>query len=468
MSINLMDLVKDQLTDGIMDKLSSAIGENTSATSSAVSHFLPALMGGIIDKGSSQSGASSIMKLITDNALGGDTLSNLGSLLGGGDKTSTFMKLGGTLLSGLLGSRQDSMLSNLLSLTGLGRKSGSSLLSFLAPIVLGQLGKLISRDNMDAGGVQRLLSSQKSYLANSAVSGASHSSSSSDGGGMGWLKWLLPLLLIGALLWYFMGCGGDKSVAADADKVEESATTSSNDTHGHTHTGDSHDGHSHDHSHDGHSHDHAHDHSGSTTSSTTGTTTNAGTDELVTLSIDADGNLVSSTGEIVAKAGEFKEVDGKYLDKDGNEISLLKKIGNAVGGAAKATAGAVGDAAGATKDAFVNLFGGLFSKKEKIGSTYSLTQIEFNDENHRITNFSKAEVEGLAAALKAYPDAKIQVQVHSNDGDKITGERAKVVRDMLVTLGVAKDQISAKGMGDGDAAKASAEKVEIMVEQTVK
>lgn len=63
--------------------------------------------------------------------------------------------------------------------------------------------------------------------------------------------------------------------------------------------------------------------------------------------------------------------------------------------------------------------------------------------------------------------------MHSNDGDndkqnkEFTKLRAEVVRDMLVTLGVDKKQISFKGMGKEDASKASGEKVEIMVEQTV-
>lgn len=96
---------------------------------------------------------------------------------------------------------------------------------------------------------------------------------------------------------------------------------------------------------------------------------------------------------------------------------------------------------------------------------YSLQKITFNNENHRITNFSKNEVEGLAAALKAHPDSKIQVQVHTKDGGDVSKKRAEVVHDMLVTLGVKDGQISYKGMGDKDAAKAAAGKVEIMVEK---
>ena len=97
----------------------------------------------------------------------------------------------------------------------------------------------------------------------------------------------------------------------------------------------------------------------------------------------------------------------------------------------------------------------MFTKKEGVQSTYTLTNIVFNPENHRITNYSKAEVEGLAAALKADPNSKITVQAYTMDGKnakenkELSKTRAMVVHDMLVTLGVPEKQISAEGLGDG-------------------
>jgi len=166
-------------------------------------------------------------------------------------------------------------------------------------------------------------------------------------------------------------------------------------------------------------------------------------------------------GKILAAKGQYKEMDGYYVDNEGKKIGLLSKIGAAVSGVATKTA-----------DGFKKVFSNLFKGKEKVGSTYLLTKIEFDDTSHKITDFSKGEVEGLASALKEMPDAKIKVQVYSNDGkdDKenkeFTKMRANVVHDMLVTLGVKENQISFEGMGKKDAAKAAAEKVEIRVEQT--
>ncbi len=500
MSINLMDLVKENLTDGVMDQLSSLIGENKSTTSSAIGKFLPALMGGVAQKGSTESGAGSLLKLITDNGLGADTLGSLGSVLMGGDKSSAFLKMGGSLLSSILGSNQDSMLGKLISLTGLGRKSSSSLMGFLAPIVMGQIGKIVKNKGLNALGLKNLLGEQKGYiakampvglgLASSAASGSNQASSNDGGGGMGWLKYLLPLLLLLAALWYFLRGGSDDTT--DATSSTNTELTSSESHHGHSHDGHSHDGHTHTHADGTVHHGEAHGDATNNTINSSMDKTNQVVGDIkdaVTYSVDAAGNLVSSTGEVMAKKGEFSIKDGMYLDADGNELNFMQKLGNAakgaagaVGDAGKAVGGAVGDAgkavggavagaAGKTKDAFVGLFSGMFSDKAKTGSTYGLHDIEFNKENHRITNFSKSEVEGLAAALSTNPNSKIQVQVHSADGKdggdnkKLSKIRAEVVRDMLVTLGVDKGQISFKGMGSDDAGKAAANAVEIMVEQ---
>lgn len=115
------------------------------------------------------------------------------------------------------------------------------------------------------------------------------------------------------------------------------------------------------------------------------------------------------------------------------------------------------------------MFGNMIVKKEGANTTYALSDIKFKKEGHRIAGFSKAEVEGLAAALKSNTTGKIEVHVYTADGknDKenadFSDKRANVIRDMLVTLGVNKDQISAIGKGTEDATKAATGKVDIVV-----
>ena len=168
---NLLDLVKDQLTDGVMDSVSSLIGESSSTTSAAVGSFLPALLEGVISKGSTESGAESLIGMINDNDLGGGLLGNLGGLLGGGESSSTLLKMGGSLLSGLLGNNQSTLLNALMQLTGLKKSSSSSLLSILAPIAMSVIGSMIKKKGLNAGGLLKYLTGERNVVASALPAG---------------------------------------------------------------------------------------------------------------------------------------------------------------------------------------------------------------------------------------------------------------------------------------------------------
>ena len=219
--------------------------------------------------------------------------------------------------------------------------------------------------------------------------------------------------------------------------------------------------------------------------------------------VDANGDLLNKKGKLVKKAGDFKLEGGFYVDSNGEKIKrnidkakekMNKKMGEAkekigeakdklgeaaantkdkLGSAVDNTKAAVGAAAaGLSKDKVKSSFNKLFNTKA-VGTVYALHDIAFDKKSHRLVKMSKEEVEGLAAALKDHPASRIQVQVHTADGKnkseckEIAGLRAKVVKDMLVTLGVDADQISSKGLGltTEDAAKAVANTVEVVVEK---
>ena len=98
MAINLLDLVKTQLTDGVVGKAASFLGENQSVTQSGISAMLPAILGGIVNKGSTIGGAQSILEMVTSGNHDGSIFDNLGSIFGGGSSTDGLMKTGSSLL----------------------------------------------------------------------------------------------------------------------------------------------------------------------------------------------------------------------------------------------------------------------------------------------------------------------------------------------------------------------------------
>ncbi len=474
MAFNLLEAVQDQLNDNILGKVAGVAGIGGDAAGSAMKSFLPTLLGGIINKGSTASGAGDLLDMVTKGGHNGGMLDNLGSVLGG--DTKGLMDTGNGLLSGIFGNNLSSIFNILGKVTGLTRGSSGSLMGLLAPIAMNVIGRQIKKKSLNAGGLKDMLSGQRGYVQSgipqdarsilgfadtgktTTTTSTTHATETKSGGGL--MKWLLPLALLLAALWFLTrmgGCGGTgttTAVDADADKTTTTTTTHSSGTHTHA------DGTVH--SNDAHTHS-AGDAAGKVVDKAAEIGSNAAdgvkgaADKVAagvagaagaaaTYMVDAAGNLVDGDGKILFKKGDFMEKDGYYVDKDGNKIGqILGKVKDAVVGAAEKTA-----------DAFKNLFSGMVTKKAGSESTYSLTKIQFDPENHKITSFSKAEVEGLAAALKANPTGKIQVQATTNDagGKKVASLRAKVIEDMLVTLGVGKKQISSQGMdGSGETYK---------------
>ena len=115
-------------------------------------------------------------------------------------------------------------------------------------------------------------------------------------------------------------------------------------------------------------------------------------------------------------------------------------------GAGKAAnaAGTTLSAAGmAAKEKFTGMF-----KTGSSASAFTLSDITFDPSGNKIKNYNKDEVMALAAALKADPKAKIQVQAFGKNKAIATG-RAKLIQQILTTLGVNAGQLSTKGMSDG-------------------
>jgi hypothetical protein len=228
--MNIVDLVKDQLTSQVLGSLGSLVGTNEAQTKAATAAAVPAMLGGLAKLAGTSQGAGQLA-----SALGGLDLGMLGNLAGvlGGSNASKMADKGGSLLGTLFGNSATSMIVETLA-SFLGIKGGiaRSMLSYLAPVVLGTVAKQLtsSGKSIDASGIQSLFADQSRNIQSalpaglslgdfgsiakavtSATSGgASHSSHASHGhverkqessGFPSWLPWLaLPLIAIGAFL----------------------------------------------------------------------------------------------------------------------------------------------------------------------------------------------------------------------------------------------------------------------------
>jgi len=517
MSINLLKMLQDQMGSSVVDQASKFLGESSSNTSSGINALLPSILGGLISKGNTESGASGIMDMITKGNYDGSILDNLGNVFSGGSSTSNFMNAGSLLTSSLFGgSKLGSVLDVVTKSTGMRRSSSSSLMNLLAPIVMGMVGKQVKSNGLNASGLRSMLMGQKDHVAAAMPAGMGSvlGLSSMKGAvtekvtaatsrtataardtvkesanvvgetaksGASWLRWALPLVLLVAVGgWLFTRGGADKIGDAAGNMTDAAGNMAGDMKDGATKTMNA-------------AGDMASDAAGNMKDGAN-KAGNAVTGAAGNMK-DAAGNMTDAAGNVVSDAKntagnmaqDAKNAAGNMAEdtKDGaNKLGAkiknaavktgdavggaANKTGDAVGNAAKATGNAVGNAAKATGNALSaagmkakETFSGMF-KSGSSAPAFTLHDITFDPTSNKITDYNKDEVMALASALKADPDAKVEIQAFSNAGKNaiankgIATSRAALIEQILTTLGVKSSQLSTKGMAAKDEANANA------------
>jgi len=218
--MSLVDLIKDQLSSDVLEKLSSAIGESPEKTRAATNAAVP-----------------SVLSMLANSVLGGK---GLDSLLGalrdfeGTDPVATLRApgtpappAGGDILGSLLGtSSLSSLIGVLAKFAGVGLPAIKTLLGFIGPMILSALAsQLRSRGGFSAANLTSLLTAEKANFAKAIPAGLSladlttlpheHAANPTttarpvttrpeETSLPGWLLPLLALGLIGAGLYFFM------------------------------------------------------------------------------------------------------------------------------------------------------------------------------------------------------------------------------------------------------------------------
>lgn len=163
MAFNIVDLVKDQIGDAVVEQLGGVLGGSKDVTSKAVDGAIPSILEGLMNKAGSAEGADSIFKAVQDQDDG--ILSNIGDLIGGGID-SPFASMGFTVLRSLLG---NSMLGNIAGaiggFSGLGRSKSSSMLGLVAPIIFGVLKRKVLGGGLNAASLASMLNGQKDNIS---------------------------------------------------------------------------------------------------------------------------------------------------------------------------------------------------------------------------------------------------------------------------------------------------------------
>jgi OmpA-OmpF porin, OOP family len=252
MSFNLIDAAKGIFTNELVNKASSYLGESENSVAKAISGILPSVIGGIADKSASTEGANTIAGMAQEQH-GSGILGSIGSFFG--NEGGGLLNKGAGLLGSLFGDSKMGILTSLISsFSGIKSASATSLLSMAAPAVMGFLGKHAADNNLNAGGLASMLSSQKDNIAaalpsglnlgsvfnsfsgtagnaastvrNAAGSAAGYADNAVEKTGSA-MKWLLPLLLLAlaaaAVLYFWRGCNKtDAGASHDGDGKDTS------------------------------------------------------------------------------------------------------------------------------------------------------------------------------------------------------------------------------------------------------
>jgi OmpA-OmpF porin, OOP family len=171
MAGNLFDLVSGYLTPSVVSKMAAVVGESPALTQKAVDVAIPALAGAACNRASTPNGASELLSMLSPSSFDSGVVSNFASQLTGGAATQNLMRSGGNLLSGLLRGNTNSVAGLVAEASGISVPGASSLLSLIAPLVFGILGREASSHNLSASGLSSFLSSHRDTIQQLAPSG---------------------------------------------------------------------------------------------------------------------------------------------------------------------------------------------------------------------------------------------------------------------------------------------------------
>lgn len=444
MAVNLLELAKSYLTDGVVGQVSTMLGENEQNTQKAFNGALPAILSGLVQKSAEPGGTSAIMDMIGEvmspNRAAGDVvspnggiLSQLSGLLTSGTQSNGLLSMGASIIQSLFGSKTDAITGALSSYSGIKQSSASSLMSIAGPILLSVLGKKLASDGTGISGVAGLLSSQSATIQSAIPSGFGallgsipglsllgglsgkvndltspsvnttrvttpvvppsrpapayvDTDDRSSGGGNRWLPWLLLALGAVALFYFLRSCGNDSSTSLEgtADSLSTSINNAATDV------------------------DAAADSAGST----------------IGAAMDSAGSAV---GEATTALGAFfkRKLPSGYelnVPENGIENNLIKFIED---------------------------------KNVAVDKTtwFNFGRLVFDTGKATLLPNSKEEVKNIAEILKAFPDVAIKIGGYTDNtgsadlNKKLSQDRANTVVSELVQLGIAESRLEAEGYG---------------------
>lgn len=170
MSVNLLETVKDIFNHQVIGNTASALNENESNVSKAVSATVPAVLAGIIAKATSGDHGPGTVLDLAAAAHNGGFLNNISGFPG---SNNSLVSKGLEMLQNLFGNKTDSITSAISNYAGIQQSSANSLLGTVAPVALAAIGNHVHENGLNSISLSQWLQSQKNAIVSALPSGLS-------------------------------------------------------------------------------------------------------------------------------------------------------------------------------------------------------------------------------------------------------------------------------------------------------
>ena len=155
--MSLLDMLQQRLGGQTVNTISSQIGADPGTTSNAIDAALPLLLSAVARNAGNPNQAQSLNQAI-ERDHDGSVLDDVPGFLnqGGG--------AGAGILKHVLGGRQQAVQTGLSQATGLDTGKTAQLLTMLAPLVLGAVGRTKRENQLDSNGLSTMLTGEQERL----------------------------------------------------------------------------------------------------------------------------------------------------------------------------------------------------------------------------------------------------------------------------------------------------------------
>lgn len=159
----LTQTVMNALPSDIISKVAGLLGESPAATTSGIGTAVPALLAGVLQQNSSGTGAANLLGLVNQATAGGNPLDKVSSMLSSDSARNAYVAQGQGLAHSLLGGNFDGVTRAVTGATKMSANSASTILAFLAPLVLGAIGRATG-SMPTAAGLQSWLANERGAI----------------------------------------------------------------------------------------------------------------------------------------------------------------------------------------------------------------------------------------------------------------------------------------------------------------